>query len=357
MFATTITAISAEKLDLPLHEPFTIASGAQHYAANVLVKIRLADGTEGFGEAAPFPAVSGETQDSTLDALKHLTPSLLERDVRTWRRLSSVINTEAHAAAAARCALEMAMIDSLCKHYQMPLWAFFGGFNSQLETDMTITSGDEAHAARSAQAILARGIKTIKIKTAGVDIDFDLARLQAIHAVAPHTPLIVDGNCGYDADRALQFVERLRQHSIDLILFEQPLPRDDWEGMARVTRESGVLIAADESARSAADVLRIANESTANVINIKLMKAGINEALRMIAIAKASRLGLMIGGMVESILAMTFSAHLAAGTGGFQFVDLDTPMFITDHPFIGGFMQTGGTLTLSDAPGHGVTLK
>jgi L-Ala-D/L-Glu epimerase len=120
--------------------------------------------------------------------------------------------------------------------------------------------------------------------------------------------------------------------------------------------EAGVPIAADESARSAADVLRLAREGAAHVINIKLMKAGVTEALRMIAIAQAAGLGLMIGGMVESILAMTFSAHLAAGIGGFSFVDLDTPLFVAEHPFAGGFAQSGGALTLGDAPGHGVDL-
>ena len=64
----------------------------------------------------------------------------------------------------------------------------------------------------------------------------------------------------------------------------------------------------------------------------------------------------MIGGMVESILAMSFSANLAAGNGGFDFIDLDTPLFIAEHPFIGGFAQTGGTLQLADVAGHGVNL-
>lgn len=357
MQPTIITGLEATPLDLPLLEPFAIASGTQASAANVLVTLRLADGTVGLGEAAPFPAVSGETQASTLAALKSLAGLVVGADARGWRPLSTNLTAAADAhAAAARCGLEMALLDALTRHYGIPLHVFFGGTSRTLETDMTITAGDEAHAARSARAILERGIKTIKVKTAGVDVASDVARVQAIHVAAPTAPLIVDGNCGYTADRALQFVRTLRAVGIELALFEQPLVREDWAGMARLVRESDVLIAADESARSAADVLRLAREGAAHVINIKLMKAGVAEALRMIGIAQAAGLGLMIGGMVESILAMTFSAHLAAGNGGFSFVDLDTPLFIAEHPFSGGFAQQGGTLTLDDSPGHGVKL-
>ncbi|HEY1015859.1 MAG TPA: dipeptide epimerase [Herpetosiphonaceae bacterium] len=358
MQPTVIESIEAAPLNLPLTEPFAIASGAQHQVENVLVTLRLAGGATGLGEAAPFAAVSGETQAGTLAAIAALRVLLVGRDVREWRALGAAIAAADHHAAAARCGLEMALLDALGKHYGLPLYVLFGGASTTLETDMTITAGDEAHAAASARAILARGISQIKVKTAGADVDFDVARLRAIRAAAPAAPLIVDGNCGYDAGRALEFVRRLEADGIRLALFEQPLPREDWAGMARVTAEAGVPVAADESARSAADVLRLASERAASVVNIKLMKCGVGEALRMIAIAQAAGLGLMIGGMVESILAMTFSAHLAAGSGGFSFVDLDTPMFIPDHPFAGGFSQRGGTLSLDPAaPGHGVTLR
>jgi L-Ala-D/L-Glu epimerase len=85
------------------------------------------------------------------------------------------------------------------------------------------------------------------------------------------------------------------------------------------------------------------------------MKAGIAEALDIAAICRAAGIGLMIGGMVESILAMSVSAHFAAGQGDFAFVDLDTPMFMAEQPFTGGFAQQGGRLSVAECgPGHGV---
>ena len=350
-----IVDIVATPLDIPLIEPFAIAGGSQPLAQNVLVELRLADGTRGFGEAAPFPAVTGETQDSTIAALRELEREVHGADARAWRALAARMATMHGDAAAARCALETAILDALLRSSGLPMWSFFGGHGMVLETDMTITAGSAEHAGRSARAILARGIRTIKLKIGGAPAE-DLARIEAVQAAAPDTPLIVDGNCGYDAPAALALLEELRRRGIAIALFEQPTARDDWEGIRRVTREGGVPVAADETVTTAADALRAAREGAVSCVNIKLMKAGIAEALDIAAICRAAGLKLMIGGMVESILAMTVSAHFAAGQGGFAFVDLDTPMFMAEQPFQGGFTQRGGRLSVADSgPGHGVT--
>ena len=97
------------------------------------------------------------------------------------------------------------------------------------------------------------------------------------------------------------------------------------------------------------------SERAADVINIKIMKSGVAEALRMVALAKAEGLDLMIGGMVEAEMAMTLSGCLAAGQGGFSFVDLDTPMFLRNSPLRGGWRQDGPTLRFDEIDfGHGV---
>ncbi|KAF7819908.1 L-Ala-D/L-amino acid epimerase isoform X1 [Senna tora] len=106
------------------------------------------------------------------------------------------------------------------------------------------------------------------------------------------------------------------------VLFEQPVHRDDWEGLGHVShiaREKyGVSVAADESCRSLNDVSRIAEGNLADVINIKLAKVGVMGALDIIDVAKDAGLSLMIGGMVETRLAMGFAGHLAAGLGCFK---------------------------------------
>lgn len=351
---TRIVSLDASPLDIPLVEPFAIATGAQPTAHNILVRLRLADGTVGYGEAAPFPAVTDETQGSTLEALAVLRAFVEGSDARAWRGIAGAMREAQPKAAAARCALETAILDALLRHARMPMWSFFGGTGTELETDMTITAGSPEHATRSARAILERGIRTIKLKIGGDRAD-DLRRIEAAHNAAPDLSLILDGNCGYDAPSALGLLHELRRRAIPVALFEQPTARHDWAGIRRVTQEGGVPVAADETVTTAADALRAAREGAVTCVNIKLMKAGIAEALDIAAICRAAGLALMIGGMVESILAMTVSAHFAAGQGGFSIVDLDTPMFMAEQPFSGGFVQHAGHLSVATIrAGHGV---
>jgi L-alanine-DL-glutamate epimerase-like enolase superfamily enzyme len=352
-----IVNIEILPLTLPLSEPFSIASGEQPEVRNVLLKITLGNGIIGLGEAAPFPAVCGETQESSMNAILSVRENLLNADIRNWKKISASISKSLVNNYAALCCIQMALTDALCKSYHIPLGVLFGGASDSLTTDMTVTSSDIEHAEYSAKAIINRGIRTIKIKTGGQDVNLDFQRIKCIKEAAPEALLSVDGNCGYSLIKAIELVDMLAKNGISILFFEQPLPRDQWKEMAILAKETGIKIAADESARNAQDVLKIAESRCAHVINIKLMKCGLFEAMKMTEIAKAAGLELMIGGMVETILSMTFSAHFAAGTGGFKYADLDTPLFIPSHPFKGGFSLQGDIITVNNnIPGHGVEL-
>ena len=353
---TTVRELRVAALDIPLSEPFGIAGGAADMARNVLVTLELADGTRGYGEAAPFPPFNGETQDMARAALEAARSTVEGADVREWRRVSTALRGAMGPVGAARCALETALLDALTRRAGLPLWAFFGGASTALETDMTITTGTVAQAEAAARAIVARGIGTIKVKIGSGDIALDLDRVSAVRAAAPDVPLILDGNCGYTADGALQLLALLHARAITPALLEQPVAKDDIAGMRQVVQWGNVPVAADESAASPAEVLRLAQERAAGVVNVKLMKSGVVDAVTIVAIARAAGLGLMIGGMVESSLAMTVSACFAAGLGGFTYVDLDTPLFMAENPFAGGMRYQGGRIELAHIEaGHGVT--
>ena len=355
---TTIRSLSVATLDIPLHMPFGIAGGAQDLARNLLATVELADGTCGYGEAAPFPAFNGETQDLARAAIETARSTVEGADAREWRLIASKLHSTIGPVGSAQCAIEMAILDALTRHGHMPLWAFFGGASTSLETDMTITTGTAAQAAESARDILARGIRTIKVKIGSGDLTLDVERVRAIADAAPGTPLILDGNCGFSADKALQLTATLLEQGVQVALLEQPVLKDDWDGLHQVSQWGGIPVAADETAADAPAVLRIVQERAAQVVNIKLMKCGIVEALDIAAICRAARLRLMIGGMVESILAMSASACFAAGQGGFSFVDLDTPLFMAENPFDGGMIYQGGRIELGQIQaGHGVIPK
>ncbi len=355
---TRIRSFEVEPLDIPLIEPFGISSGVQVVARNVLVTVELADGTRGYGEAAPFAPYNGETQAGALRALRQAHDWLPGRNARTWRALAGeFFRRGGRNCGAAQCAFETAVLDALKRHERVPLWRYFGGAGTTLETDMTVTTGSPAEAAAAARAIVGRGIRAIKMKIGGRrGPAHDLARIAAVLEVSPKAPLILDGNAAFSRAGARELAMGMKKLGIVPALLEQWLAKNDLDGARALAEETGWLVAADEGCCSARDARRIARKQAAQVINIKFMKAGIVAALDIARVARAHRLGLMIGGNIESILAMTVSAHFAAGLGGFRFGDLDTPLFMAENPFRGGYKLKGARISVAHiAAGHGVT--
>lgn len=359
--AIRIERVEAARLDIGLRAPFGIAGGAQEEARNVLVMVVLADGTRGLGEAAPFPAYNGETQEQALAVLAAARGAVERREASlgNWREIAAGFrDAGGESSGSAQCGFEMALLDALTRRAGLPLWKYFGGAGTELETDMTVTTGSPEESAAAAREIRARGIRTIKVKVGGkAGPAHDLARLRAIHAAAPDSPLILDGNAGVSREAAAELVRGLKAAGIAPALLEQWLAKDDHAGARELAEFSGWRLAADEAACTAADVERLAGERAAQVVNIKLMKAGVAAAWDLADAARARGLGLMIGGNVESRLAMTCSACFAAGLGGFVYVDLDTPLFLTDDPFAGGMRYEGARIRLEGiSAGLGMSL-
>jgi L-alanine-DL-glutamate epimerase-like enolase superfamily enzyme len=354
-----IRAVRATPLDIAMKKAFGIAGGAQEVARNVLVEITLASGIRGWGEAAPLPAFNGETQQHALDAIANAGPELVGADVRAWRpladRIASLSAAWASPSASAVCALETAVFDALARANGTSLRLFFGGAEEELVTDITIVTGSVDDASRDAREYAAFG--TLKIKVGGRadhDVDRDIARVLAVHAARPDARLLLDANGGLSVADAIHLATELRSRGVVPALFEQPVAPGSWEALAEVRARSGLAIAIDESVTRPEDVIAAHRAGAADAANVKLMKSGIARALDIAAATRACGLLPMVGGMVEARLAMGTSACLAAGLGGFAFIDLDTPLFLAEDPFEGGYAQRGEVLDLRviDA-GHG----
>jgi L-alanine-DL-glutamate epimerase-like enolase superfamily enzyme len=357
MSRTTITTITVEPLTIPLLEPFTIATGSVTAANNVLIRLTLGDGSVGYGECAPFPPSTGESQETALAAARACADLLIERDASQWRSLSKLIRSSYYAQSTVCTGMEMAILDALTRSYGIPLYVFFGGVATSVETDMSIPMVAPERAYELAQETVKRGITSIKIKIGG-NLRDDVSRVEAVRSGAPFLGLTLDANQGYTPNEALMCLEALDNRDIRPLMMEQPVHKDDFEGLRYVTEHTTVPVAADESASNAAAVARLLNMRAVNVINIKLMKAGIVEALDIAALCRAHHTPLMIGAMIESRLAISFAAHLVAGLGGFRFIDLDTPMLLAEDPFVGGYVQRRGVYDLSGVgSGLGIELR
>lgn len=343
-----VARLSVRKLDVGMREAFTIAGGAHTTVRNVLVGVVLTDGTQGWGEGAPMPAFNGETQNGILTAVRSVSSLLEGLPVDRPLLWGKKLDQAGLRAGSARAAIEIALFDAWGRAARTPLCALLGNGRAAVHSDVTVPIVDAATAQRSAARLWKRGTTTIKVKV-GVDPETDADRMAAVHAGAPRARLIADANAAYDKRSALQFLLNLKQRRIRPALFEQPLPAGSLKGLHAVWKEGGIPIAADESACSAKDVVRIARADAAQVINIKLMKSGILEGRLMTETAKALGLGLMIGGLVETRLSMTAAAHLARALGGFSFIDLDTPFFLSKDPMRGSPLRPDGRYSLDHA--------
>lgn len=357
---TTIAELRFHRLDVPLLQPFGIATGTQHVANNVLIELVLSNGCVGLGEAAPFPAVSGETQDLVLAALPTVREHWIGAPAARYRYLAELAREALKDVPTALAGVEIALLDALCRSFGVSMWQWFGGAQPRLVTDLTIPTAEPAQdPIRSAFDAATRaerdGFTTLKIKVGKADLTNELLRLRAVANGAPRSRLILDANGAYDVEQALQLLDELGTLKARVALFEQPVACDATEGLIEVERKGGVPVAADESLRDVSDFQRLLRHGGPSVINIKTAKLGLFTAYDLALSAQRAGFRLMIGGMVETELSMSASACLAGGVGGFDFVDLDTPLFLGARPLYGGFTQRGAELEVcSIERGHGV---
>ncbi len=335
METTRIKAVTIEPIDVPLDEPFTISLGVQHSIKNVLVTILLENGMVGYGEAAPFESINGENQATVLAALNSYKDFLIGKDAAGFVRISRHMKNAFWAQVTARCAIEMALLDAYTKSLNLPLYKFLGGMEEQIETDFTIDIMTPDAARKSAGTLSLKGYTLLKIKV-GKNMKEDIQRIMAVLEGAPDVQFTLDANQGFTPGNAVHFLEELERRDIRPVLFEQPVLKTDLDGMKFVKDHTCVPIAADESVFTSSDAINIVRKGCADVINIKIMKSGIVEALDIAAIARSANIGLMIGSMLETRLSLSCSVHFAAGLGGFSHVDLDPHIDPEREPFLGG---------------------
>ncbi|TYK28449.1 L-Ala-D/L-amino acid epimerase [Cucumis melo var. makuwa] len=357
-FTVNVQRAENRALNVPLIEPFTIASSRLEMVENVAIRIELSNGCVGWGEAPILPFVTAEDQPTAMAKAEEVCELLRQRPPSTLGLAMMQISETlpGHEFASVRAGVEMALIDAVANSINIPLWKLFGGASDSITTDITIPITSASHAAKLAAKYRDQGFKTLKLKV-GKDLKSDIEVLKSIRMVHPDCEFILDANEGYDTEEAIQVLEKLHELGVTPTLFEQPVHRDNWEGLGNVSRVArdkyGVSVAADESCRGVDDVKRIVEGDLADVVNIKLAKVGVLGAIEIIEVARGSGLSLMIGGMVETRLAMGFSGHLAAGLGCFKYIDLDTPLLLSEDPVHGGYEVSGAVYKFTNSRGHG----
>lgn len=348
---SSIIRIEYWPVDISITDPFVVATGARTVAENVFLRVTLASGAQGYGEAAPFPEVGGETRESCLFTLHQLSKTLLGRSAADYKEVGHLLSEQTPTHPAARCGLETAVIDAYCRASNIPMWQLWGSADVQArETDITIPITDLDKTVTLVRGWYAKGFRLFKMKV-GKDVEGDICRLEAVHRALPGVSFIGDGNQGFSRRDCLAFAQGVKRFGGTMVLLEQPVLRDDLDSMAAIRRETGIPVAADESVRSLADAQEVVDRGAADYINIKIMKTGIIEAMEITSFTKSSGLKLMIGGMVETRIAMGCSFSMVLGLGGFDVLDLDTPLLLASDPITGGYQYAGSYLQPWSGPG------
>jgi L-alanine-DL-glutamate epimerase-like enolase superfamily enzyme len=332
--------MDVEILELRTKHPFVIARGGQSDHRTVWVRLTDGEGHEGWGEAAPSKFY-GETAESAVAALEVYgtmlpdDPFQVDDAERHWEN-------KLRGNAAARAALSAALHDLIGKRLGIPVYRLWG-LNPCLAPKSTFTIGLDVPERIKTKVREAEQYPILKVKL-GTDQDIEI--LRAIRE-ATDKELRVDANCGWTVKRAIRMLPILDEFGVTVL--EQPLPPHDLDGLAAVTAQADIPIIADESCLTSMDIPPLVGK--VDGINIKLAKCGgLREALRMIAVARAHGLMVMVGCMIETSLGITAAAHF---TPLVDIVDLDGAALLADDPFIGAGID-GGQVTLPSGPGLGV---
>jgi L-alanine-DL-glutamate epimerase-like enolase superfamily enzyme len=332
--------MDVEFLELRTKHPFIIARGGQSDYRTAWVRLADQDGHEGWGEAAPSKFY-GETADSVTAALEFYGSALPE-DPFNLEDAEGRWATMLRGNAAARAALSAALHDLVGKRLGIPLYRLWG-LDPCKAPKSTFTIGLDTPDRIKAKVREAEQFPILKVK---LGTDRDLEILRAIRE-ATDKEIRVDANCGWTVKGAIRMLPLLSEFGVTVL--EQPLPPEDLDGLAVITAQSDIPVIADESCKTVADIPPLVGK--VDGINIKLAKCGgLREALRMIAVARAHGLMVMVGCMIESSLGITAAAHF---TPLVDLVDLDGAALLANDPFVGAHID-GGQVTLPSAPGLGV---
>jgi L-alanine-DL-glutamate epimerase-like enolase superfamily enzyme len=354
-----ITAIEAKKLPIHLRGEIKIAFASIRMVENVLIKITTDEGIVGFGEAAPFAPVTGETADGVLAALDLLRPGLLGRDPFGLDKIHALMDTALYGNGSAKCAVDIALYDIIGKAVGKPVYRVLGGEEGLVQNGATIGIAGHQEMVREARYYVEeRGYRIIKVKV-GLDPSGDVEALRLIRqAVGDQVRLRVDANQGYTITGALKALEGFAALGVDVA--EQCLPYWDVEGAALLrSKVRGIDLMLDESIHSPHDAARACRLGAADMFNIKLMKCGgLYPGSRIGGVAASFGLRCMVGCMLETRLALTAGLSLVAARGNITDADCDSFLSFDESQagVTGGFTMEGDMCRLSEESGLGITI-
>ncbi len=332
--------LSFKTYNLQLKHTFTVSGFSRDTTPVVLTEIEY-DGLIGYGEAS-MPPYLGESQDSVLTFLKKVKLEQFNDPFMLDDILEYVDSIDKNNRAA-KASVDIALHDLIGKITKQPLYKLWG--LNPTETPMTsFTIGIDTPEVVRIKTLEAERFKVLKVKLGGGN---DKEMINIVRSIT-NVPIYVDVNQGWkDKDKALEMIHWLKEKGIEFV--EQPMPKTQVDDIAWLTANSPLPIIADEAFQRLSDIAKF--KDVYSGINIKLMKStGLREAHKMITVARALDMKVMIGCMTETSCAVSAAAQLSPLV---DWADLDGNLLISNDVFK-GMEVIKGKVTLNDLPGIGI---
>ena len=329
----------------------------------LLVRIETDAGATGIGEAQADIGFFGQTVEEIRAAVEdYLGPQLVGKDPFDREYLMHHIDYRGNSCA--KSGIDLALHDLMGKALGVPISALIGGgHKKRIPVAIEIAGGSPDDMANECVKYMKQGVRAFKPKIGG-DPDKDADRLRAIReAVGPGVSMRADANQGYTAKEAIRLCRLAEKYDVGLDLLEQPVQAWDLQGMASVRRAVDTLIEADESCYTIHDAMQIIRHEAADVLNVKIGKAGgLYNAKKITALAEAAGLQCVLGTAFGTGIERAAKLHLAASTVKmvdaveFTEIGIHSSLLAPPHDKLLSLPLEDGCLPVPDGPGSGVAL-
>jgi L-alanine-DL-glutamate epimerase-like enolase superfamily enzyme len=352
-----IAAVEAFRLKLPYKSAVAFHSLTEAVGQYVVLRLALADGTEGIAEAVCRVGQSGE--DATLLTYQIETffkPLLLGADPLAQLAVMRAV-AKVRGSRAAKALIDVALWDLRGKIFGQPVWRLLGGARPEGVPLTWIAHGNtrEAQVAEARRMVEERGYRGMKLKTWRRSLE-DVRMVGEVRAALPQTLIYVDGNGSYTESEARTILARVAEH--DVAFIEEPCTFADSARQAALAAALPVALLGDQCCESLAAVSSLLRERAVGAVSVKLRRTGFTESLKIIALAEAAGVPVVIGTDSESRIGALARMHLRAAVPSLAPWPTETHFFdkLADDVFAGEFGFVDGTIVPGDAPGFGAAI-
>ncbi|MFD1506677.1 enolase [Georgenia yuyongxinii] len=353
-----ITRVETIPFAIPYTHPLRFASGEQHVAEHVLVRVHAEDGVVGTAEAPPRPYTYGETQDSVRAVVeKVFAPQVVGLDLLDREKVHARLNRTV-ANPAAKAAVDMALWDAIGQTLGQPVTKLLGGYTDRMRVSHMVGFDEPQKAVDVVAEFMQRyGITTYKVKVGRRPYRLDVAVVRALREhFGDAIELYVDGNRGWTASEAARALREM--DDLDLTLAEELNPADDVLGRRWLVERTAIPFVADESVPGPAEVVRELLGGSATAISIKTARTGFTYSQRVHFLCESlgveNVMGNQIDGQVGTLCSVTFGAAYR-GTSA-RAGELSNFLDMADDLLAEPLQIVDGELHVRDVPGTGVLI-